>query len=156
MARALAHFFSALQSPSSQTSPLWTPRVERTTKTSSCTVTMFCDPQPAARGPAFLMTLVSGIHQRKVGVLGQQEQKLPLSRREISRAHRFEGIELLWATCQHVCACVCENMWTCASGTDIPRLVPVYTRHAQGTCCKDAQATSQSQRREDPSCLKRP
>lgn len=58
---------SALQFPSSQTSPLWTPRVEKTMTASSCTATMSCVPQPAARDPVFLMTLVSGVHQRKVG-----------------------------------------------------------------------------------------
>lgn len=59
-AGALAHPRPPLQSPSSRTSPLWTPRVGETTKASSCTVMTFCAPQLAARGLASLTTQVSG------------------------------------------------------------------------------------------------
>lgn len=61
------------QSPSSLTSPSWTPRVGRTTRASSCTAMMCSALQPAARGPASLMTPVSGpgIPARMVGILGR-------------------------------------------------------------------------------------
>lgn len=95
----------SLQSPSSQTSPLWTPRVGKTMKASSCTVMTFYAPRLAARGPASPTTLVSGpgIPERKVRVLcrewgchwcpgrakgpvtaghGGQDEKSPLSPRQ--------------------------------------------------------------------------
>lgn len=61
------------QSPSSLTSPSWTPRVGRTMRASSCTAMMCSALQPAARGPASLMTPVSGlgIPARMVGILGR-------------------------------------------------------------------------------------
>lgn len=56
-----------LQSPSSQTSPSWTPSVGKTTRTSSCTAMKYCAPLLAARGPASPTTPVSGsgIQERK-------------------------------------------------------------------------------------------
>lgn len=58
-ARALAHS-ATLQSPSSLTSPSWTPRAGRTTTASLCTAMMFYALHLAARGPASPMTPVSG------------------------------------------------------------------------------------------------
>lgn len=70
---ALAHLPPTPQSPSSLTSPSWTPRVGRTTRASSCTAMTCSALRPAARGPASLMTPVSGpgIPARMVGVLSR-------------------------------------------------------------------------------------
>lgn len=59
--------FPLLQSPSSRTSPLWTPSAGKTTKASSCTAMTFYAPLLAARGLASPTTLVSGsgIRDRK-------------------------------------------------------------------------------------------
>ena len=61
-----------LQSPSSRTSPSWTPSAGKTTRASSCTATKYCAPRPAARGLASPTTPVSGpgIHERKSWVGG--------------------------------------------------------------------------------------
>lgn len=59
-AEALAHSRPPLQSPSSRTSPLWTPRVGESTRASSCTATTFSAPRLAASGPVSPTTQVSG------------------------------------------------------------------------------------------------
>lgn len=59
-AEALAHSRPPLQSPSSRTSPLWTPRVGESTRASSCTAMTFSAPRLAASGPVSPMTRVSG------------------------------------------------------------------------------------------------
>lgn len=104
--------------------------MEKTTKTSSCTVTMFCAPQPAARGPAFLMTLVSGIHQgswwgcpwyperpKKLMTAGMRtKDKSAFSALDkYSEPVALKGQSCCGATCQHVSACY-ESLQTSTSG----------------------------------------
>lgn len=71
-------------------------------RATSCTATMSCVPQPVARDPVFLMTLVSGVHQRKVGVLGI----VVLAIRSTQRGRNVVG---LMSRCVCLCMRECER-----------------------------------------------